>query len=534
MAMDQAAALPPEGAGRGDTPAPRPFHARRSADLRVLLIVGHPRPGSLSHALADAYEAAARGAGATVERLDLDTRSFARDVVTPAIRQQAMEPDLRRAEALLAWAEHVVLVYPTWWGTMPGLLKSFLDRILRPGFAFVETDRTPSGYEGLLGGRTVHLITTMDTPRIVYRWIYGAPGHRALARATLGFCGMGPVRVTAFGPVRSATASERAGWIERVRRDGRALRGALPTAAERRRITAGAWLRALRLQFYPMVWIAYTLGALLAAPAGVFGQAAYWLGYGVLLALEAATVFANELFDLPSDRLNRNFGPFTGGSRVLVSGRLSPASLRTGIAVAMSLAAAAMAGLLWVAPAPLWTAAAYAAMAVLALGYTVPPLRLSWRGLGELDVGVTHGPGAVLCGALALGAQPSDAAPWLAGTVLGLAVIPAITLSGIPDRAADAAAGKRTLAVALGPSRTYAFAVAVALVALLAAALLAAQGVANGAFTWLPPIAAANLAVLAWTIRRAIRRRAERIDGVMATGLTLILWFGLVPLLTLW
>ncbi|MCB9948290.1 MAG: hypothetical protein H6842_10735, partial [Rhodospirillaceae bacterium] len=56
MAMDQAAALPPEGAGRGDTPAPRPFHARRSADLRVLLIVGHPRPGSLSHALADAYE----------------------------------------------------------------------------------------------------------------------------------------------------------------------------------------------------------------------------------------------------------------------------------------------------------------------------------------------------------------------------------------------------------------------------------------------------------------------------------------------
>jgi putative NADPH-quinone reductase len=32
------------------------------------------------------------------------------------------------ARELILWAEHLVFVYPTWWGTMPALLKGFLDR----------------------------------------------------------------------------------------------------------------------------------------------------------------------------------------------------------------------------------------------------------------------------------------------------------------------------------------------------------------------------------------------------------------------
>ena len=70
---------------------------------------------------------------------------------------------------------------------MPARLKGFLDRVLVPGFAFREQD---GHYYGLLGPRTAELMTTMDVPPSVYRWIQGAPGRRAMCRATLGLCGI--------------------------------------------------------------------------------------------------------------------------------------------------------------------------------------------------------------------------------------------------------------------------------------------------------------------------------------------------------
>src|SRR5690606_6932660 len=112
-------------------------------------------------------------------------------------------------------------------GTMPSLLKGFLDRVLVPGFAFRHAENA-RGYEGLLGGRSAHLITTMDTPPLAYRLVYRSPGVNAMRRATLGFCGIEPVRVTALGPVLASDAEQRNAWLERVRREGLALRGAVP------------------------------------------------------------------------------------------------------------------------------------------------------------------------------------------------------------------------------------------------------------------------------------------------------------------
>src|SRR5690606_28479854 len=84
------------------------------------------------------------------------------------------------------------------------------------------------------------------------------------------------------------------------------------------------------------------------------------------------------------------------------------------------------------------------------LGYTIPPLKLSYRGLGELDVGITHSFGVILCGYHFQGGNLHDPFPWLLSIPLFLAILPSIILSGIPDYEADKAASKKTLAVRLG------------------------------------------------------------------------------------
>jgi putative NADPH-quinone reductase/4-hydroxybenzoate polyprenyltransferase len=504
--------------------------------MNVLIILGHPRTHSLCGALADAYGEGARAAGTEVRRLDLAPLDFDPHVHTISPNQQAFEDDIRKARELILWAEHLVFVYPTWWGTMPALLKGFLDRVLTPGFAF-NTCEGGTGYQGLLDGRSAQLITTMDTPPLIHRLVYRQPGRNAMARATLGFCGVRPVRFLACGSVRNASLQQRQQWLVHARHQGRALERGRITPAEQLRHKAGAWLKAMRLQFYPMTWLAYTAGALAASPVdGVFGNPLFWIGYLCLFLLEVGTVLINEVVDFPSDRNNRFFSLFTGGSRVLVEGWLSPRELRIGIVVTLAGALAGSAWLLTLPPAsPSAVASVLGVIAILAIGYTAPPLKLCYRGLGELDVAVTHSIVVILCGYVFLGGAWNDSVPWLLGLPLLLAIMPSITLSGIPDLEADAAAGKRTLAVRLGQRGALMLAIAFTLLASGTALSWQIMNLVEGAFAGIAYVVIPHAALLSWLLFKRIEsgKPAGRIDGLMAASLTYVLWFGLFPVFSL-
>jgi 1,4-dihydroxy-2-naphthoate polyprenyltransferase len=504
--------------------------------MNVLIILGHPRSASLCGALADAFAMGAREAGADVRRIDLATLSFDPDVHSVSPNQQPFEADLHRARELILWAEHLVFVYPTWWGTMPALLKGFLDRVLTPGFSF-NTCEGGTGYQGLLHGRSAQLITTMDTPPLIHRLFYRQPGINAMARATLGFCGVRPVRSLVCGSVRHADASQRQEWLQRAHQQGRDLEHGRISPVEALRHKAGAWLKALRLQFYLMTWVAYSAGALAAAGGkSVFTDPLFWIGYLCLFLLEVATVLINEVVDFDSDRNNRYFSTFTGGSRVLVDGVLTPRELGLGIATALLGLIAAAIWLLTLSPANSTTLLSLlGVMTLLAIGYTAAPLKLCYRGLGEIDVALTHSIGVILCGFVFLGGAWDDPLPWLLSMPLLLAILPSITLSGIPDMAADAAAGKRTLAVRLGQLGALRLAMLSTLLAAGTAATWHATGMAGGAFTGITWVVLPHAAWLAWRLRQRMQALPlpGRIDGLMSISLSYVLWFGLIPLFRL-
>ena len=92
-----------------------------SSRLKVLLVLGHPRKDSLCGALADAFAAGARQAGVDLRRLDLCELRFNPNVIAGSPRNQPLEPAIREAVELVRWADHLVFVFPTWWGTIQRL-----------------------------------------------------------------------------------------------------------------------------------------------------------------------------------------------------------------------------------------------------------------------------------------------------------------------------------------------------------------------------------------------------------------------------
>lgn len=130
---------------------------------RILIILGQPSSNSLCAALARTYADAARQSGAEVRLLELGKIAFDPILRHGYERIQPLEPDLRNAQADITWAQHLVWVYPIWWGSLPALLKGFLDRIFLPGFAFKYRVNSAL-WDRLLTGRSAELLVTMDSP----------------------------------------------------------------------------------------------------------------------------------------------------------------------------------------------------------------------------------------------------------------------------------------------------------------------------------------------------------------------------------
>ena len=159
----------------------------------IAVIVGNPFAGSLDHALADAYASAARAAGGDVRVVDLAATEFE---LSPPMREHLRvdgPDDVDRLGMPVAdmirtidWADHVVFVYPVWWGTFPAVLKGFIDRVFVSGTAFRYRDHG-SRWDRLLAGRTARLIVTMDAPTVFNRIKYRRATEMAMRNPLLWF-----------------------------------------------------------------------------------------------------------------------------------------------------------------------------------------------------------------------------------------------------------------------------------------------------------------------------------------------------------
>jgi len=178
----------------------------------ILVILGHPDTNSFCGSLTRTYLDSAKASGSDVRELQLGELKFDPVLWNGYSKIQKLEPDLVKAQELIQWSNHIVFVYPNWWGAMPALMKGFFDRVFLPGFAFKYRENS-SFWDKLLSGRTAHLMVTMDTPPWYYRWIYHRPGHNEMKRTILGFCGIKVVKISEFAPIKGSSQQQREKWI---------------------------------------------------------------------------------------------------------------------------------------------------------------------------------------------------------------------------------------------------------------------------------------------------------------------------------
>jgi 4-hydroxybenzoate polyprenyltransferase len=299
-----------------------------------------------------------------------------------------------------------------------------------------------------------------------------------------------------------------------------------------------AWLKIARLHFYLMAWIGYTLGTMAASMAsGNFHLRIYVLGYLFLFLAELGTVLLNEYYDYASDRINANRSVFTGGSGMLVGGHISPGELKAGIAVTLFLILnMGTILMLSVNRNTLFFAALFIFLGLmLGLGYTVPPIKFCYRGMGEIVVGFTFSFYVILGGYGLQGGRWNDPFPWLLGLPLFFATLAPITLSGIPDFKADRRVSKKTIAHIFGPSKAAILSLCFISAAAAAGIMLLYLGVLGGLIGWVVYIAIPHCIIIWFAVLKLIKSGDydRRINSIMALSLTYIIWFGLIPLLHL-
>jgi putative NADPH-quinone reductase len=184
--------------------------------MKILVILGHPDPGSLNHAIAHAVRDELQRVGHEVMFHDLYDEGFPPLLPSEEIPESGTVDHTVEAHCdALALADGIVIVHPNWWGQPPAILKGWVDRVFRPGVAyrFDEGDGGEGIPVGLLNASAAVVINTSNTPAEREQAAFGDPLEAIWRHCIFDLCGVTNFYRRMFAVVVTSTADQRLGWI---------------------------------------------------------------------------------------------------------------------------------------------------------------------------------------------------------------------------------------------------------------------------------------------------------------------------------
>ena len=172
----------------------------------ILLIYTHPNHESLNYSF---FQSTLQGLKSNSTKHEIKTIDLYQDGFRPELifNQETRRRDLHLLEEtkayreMIEWADHLIFIYPIWWGRPPAMLLGFFDRVFTKDFAYSQGSGFMS--KGLLGGKEVTCISTMMGPPGYIRLFLGNMHKVMMKKALFSFCGIKKVRFFEFGGMES-------------------------------------------------------------------------------------------------------------------------------------------------------------------------------------------------------------------------------------------------------------------------------------------------------------------------------------------
>lgn len=187
--------------------------------MQALLVLAHPLSDSLCAHLAAEARKSLEANGFAVDVLDLYAEGF-----SPALTAEERHlhykvpqpsPEIAALQQRLAAADTLVLIFPTWWFSLPAILKGWVDRVWLPKFAFEQgTPIKPL----LTGLKTCLVVTTLGSPWWIDTVVMRQPVRRVLKTGLVFSCApQAKFRMLSFHEAEDAGPEKVAGFVARLR-----------------------------------------------------------------------------------------------------------------------------------------------------------------------------------------------------------------------------------------------------------------------------------------------------------------------------
>ena len=188
--------------------------------MRTLVVFNHPYEGSYCNAILKSVKAGLKKGGHEIDVIHLDEDGFnpvmSREDLKGFVQHKPVDPMVFNYKDRLEKADHLIFIFPIWWELMPAMTKGFIDKVIFPGLAY-DYKESGLGMRPLLKNlKGVTMITTMNTPGVVYKYLFGNAIKKSLMTGTFAKMGYKNRKWISLNMVKMVSKEKREKWLDRI------------------------------------------------------------------------------------------------------------------------------------------------------------------------------------------------------------------------------------------------------------------------------------------------------------------------------